>query len=285
MRFVRVGPMGSEIPGVILPGEDHARDLSGITADIDGGFLSALAELRPRIEAGDLPPLERAGTRFGPPIARPHAVYAIGLNYRPHAEETQLELPTEPLVFSKAPNSLCGPEDDVVLPPGSEQGDWEVELGVVIGSPAYLLPDETAADAVVAGYVASNDVSERGWQFDRGGQWMKGKSFPTANPLGPYLVTPDEVPDPQALALTLAVDGLTRQSSNTANMVFGIRHLVWYLSQFVRLEPGDLINTGTPEGVAMGMVKPVYLTDGDEITLEIAGIGRHRNRVTIPARP
>lgn len=282
MRFLRVGSAGAEVPAAISPATTAVRDLSSITSDIDGDFLSDWRRHEELIGSDELPDLKIEGLRLGAPIARPQAIYAIGLNYRSHAAETELELPTEPLVFSKTPNSICGPYDDVTLPPGSLKGDWEVELGVVIGAPTYRLGSVAEAEAVIAGYVAANDVTERALQFDRGGQWLKGKSFPTANPIGPYLVTPEEVPDPGSLDLLLQVNGKTKQSGNTRNLVFSVPHIIWYLSQFVKLEPGDLINTGTPDGVGFGMRPPQYLADGDLIELAIAGIGTHRNRVQIP---
>lgn len=284
MRFLRVGAAGAEVPAALPAGASKPRDLSSITADIDGAFLASWTVHRELIESDELPELDVTGVRLGAPIARPHSIYAVGLNYRSHAAETKLELPSEPLVFTKAPNSISGPTDDIVLPPGSRTGDWEVELGVVIGSRAYQLNDEAAAAGVIAGYVAVNDVSERSWQFDRGGQWLKGKSFPTANPAGPYLVTPDEIGDVDALRLELKVNGETRQSGTTADLVFKVPHLVWYLSQFLQLEPGDLINTGTPDGVGFGMDPQLYLADGDVIDLSISQLGAHRSRVRIPAK-
>ncbi|MHB8187873.1 MAG: fumarylacetoacetate hydrolase family protein [Dermatophilaceae bacterium] len=288
MRLLRVGPAGQETPAVLVAGrEDLAYDLSSLTTDIDGAFLSS--GFRQRVEAavagGDLPTIRVSGQRIGAPMARPHAIYAIGLNYVAHAEEartqTAVDLPIEPLVFTKAPNSLCGPQDDIVLPPNSTRGDWEVELGVVIATPCWQLPDTTAAAAAIAGYVAVNDVSERDWQLERSGQWMKGKSFPTANPAGPWLVTPDAIDDPANLTLHLSVNGEVRQNGNTADMVFDPAYLVWYLSQFVRLEPGDLIDTGTPDGVGLGMAQPTYLREGDLIDLAISGLGAHHNTVHI----
>ncbi len=289
MRLLRVGPVGHETPAVLVAGrEDLAYDLSSLTSDIDGAFLSGdfHRQIDAAITTGDLPTLELGGRRIGAPIARPHAIYAIGLNYVAHAEEarsaTAVDLPAEPLVFTKAPNSICGPHDDINLPPGSSRGDWEVELGVVIATRCWQLPDITAAAAAIAGYVAADDVSERDWQLERSGQWMKGKSFPTANPVGPWLVTPDDIPDPAGLTLRLAVNGNERQQGNTADLLFDPPHLIWYLSQFVQLEPGDLINTGTPDGVGLGMKPPVYLQDGDVIDLSITGLGAHHNNVRIP---
>lgn len=282
MRFLRVGTPGSEIPAAIVPGNRAAYDLSSLTHDIDGEFLQGWSAHEQTIMSGALPRIDISRERLGAPITRPHAIYAIGLNYQLHADETNLSLPTEPLVFSKTPNSICGPTDDIVLPPGSETGDWEVELGVVIGQPAYRLQSIEDSSAVIAGFVAANDVSERSWQFEHGGQWLKGKSFPTANPIGPYLVTPDELDNLADLSLTLHVNGQERQNGNTADLVFSVDYIIWYLSQFVRLEPGDLINTGTPAGVGFGMSPPSYLENGDLVELFVSGLGQHRNRVRIP---
>jgi 2-keto-4-pentenoate hydratase/2-oxohepta-3-ene-1,7-dioic acid hydratase in catechol pathway len=289
MRLLRIGPVGHETPAVLVAGRDDlAHDLSSLTDDIDGAFLSGnfQGQIVAAIATGDLPTIELSGRRIGAPIARPHAIYAIGLNYVAHAEEaradTAVDLPPEPLVFTKAPNSICGPHDDITLPPGSARGDWEVELGVVVATRCWQLTDTTAAAAAIAGYVAADDVSERDWQLERSGQWMKGKSFPTANPTGPWLVTPDEIDDPADLTLRLAVNSQLRQHGNTADLVFDPSHLIWYLSQFVQLEPGDLIDTGTPDGVGLGMRPPVFLQDGDVIELSITGLGAHRNTVRIP---
>jgi 2-keto-4-pentenoate hydratase/2-oxohepta-3-ene-1,7-dioic acid hydratase in catechol pathway len=286
MRLLRLGPPGKETPAVLVPGRENlAYDLSGLTPDIDGAFLRTLFQqtITEAIDAGALPTIEVAGVRVGAPIARPHAIYAIGLNYADHAVEAAMELPGEPIVFSKAPNSLCGPTDDVRLPVGSVKGDWEVELGVVIGLVAHELSSPEQAARCIAGYIAVNDVSERAWQIERGGQWLKGKSFPTANPAGPWLVTPDEVGDVDSLRLRLLVNGSVKQDGTTADMVFGPHYLVWYLSQFVRLEPGDLIDTGTPAGVGMGATPPVFLADGDIMELSISGLGEHRTLVHVPA--
>ena len=282
MRFLRLGDPGRERPAALVPGTATAYDLSAITGDIDGEFLRTWQSKAAIITSGDLPRVDLGGTRIGPPIARPQAVYGVALNYAEHAAEARLDVPAEPVVFSKTPNSLCGPQDDVVFPPGSEKGDWEVELGVVIGAPAYLLPSVKDAAAVIAGYVAADDVSERAWQLERGGQMMKGKTFPTANPIGPFLVTADEVPDPGAVSLDLWVNGVRRQHGTTANLIFPVDYLVWYISQFARLEPGDLINTGTPPGVGIGHTPPVFLRDGDVITLAVGDLGTHTNHVVIP---
>ena len=210
-------------------------------------------------------------TRVGPPVARPGHVIAIGLNFADHAKEAGMEIPTEPVVFSKAPSSYSGPDDDVIIPPGSTKTDWEVELGVVIGRSAENLPDEETAMAHVAGYCICNDVSERDFQINHGPTWIKGKSARTFCPTGPWLVTPDEIPDPQSLAMSLTVNGEMRQSGSTATMIFGVAHVVRYLSKFMVLDAGDLIATGTPPGVGMGMKPPVFLKPGDVMELEDRG--------------
>ena len=284
MRFARVGSIGSEIP-VILPDGDHAFDLRSLAPDINSTFFAedGLARAAQALAARNLAPIELPGRRLGSPIVQPQSIYAIGLNYRDHAAETSMDLPTEPLVFHKTPNSISGPNDEIIFPPGTEKGDWEVELGIVIGQRAVHLHDATEAASMIAGYLTLNDVSERMLQFDRGGQWTKGKSYPTWNPAGPYLVTPDEIPNINSLSLTLRVNGETMQHGNTADMVFSPHHIVWYLSQFLQLEPGDLINTGTPAGVGLGMSPPRFLRDGDIIDVEVERLGKQRSRVRIPA--
>ena len=282
MRFLRIGEPGHERPAALIPGTQTAYDISTVTDDINGEFLRTWQSKRDIISSGIFPVLDFSEIRIGPPIARPHAVYGVGLNYADHAAEAKLDLSAEPVVFSKTPNSLCGPHDDVVFPLGSKKGDWEVELGVVIGTPAYQLSSVSDAAEVIAGYVAANDVSERAWQLEHGNQIMKGKTFPTANPVGPFLVTADEVPDPGAISLDLRVNGIQRQHGTTANLIFPVEHVVWYISQFARLEPGDLINTGTPAGVGIGHTPPVFLEDGDVIELSVGELGTHRSRVVIP---
>ena len=225
--------------------------------------------------------IDPSGLRVGAPIARPPKIVCIGLNYRDHAEETGAPLPSEPVVFLKASNTVVGPADEVLIPRGSTRTDWEVELGVVIGAPARYLDSDDEALACVAGYVLSNDVSEREFQLDRGGQWDKGKSCETFNPLGPWLVPAGEVADPQALGLRLWVNGTLRQDGNTANQIFGVATVIRYLSQFLVLEPGDVVNTGTPAGVALGRPEPKpYLRAGDVVELEIDGLGRQRQTLT-----
>lgn len=259
--------------------EGVVRDLSEHVEEIDGAFLAGGGVDRvARFLTTDAAGLREvpADTRIGAPIARPHHLLCIGLNYADHARESNMALPEEPIVFTKAPNTLVGPDDDVLLPPGAEKVDWEVELGVVIGQRARYLEDEAAARARIAGYVLCNDVSERHYQLERGGQWVKGKSSETFNPAGPWLVTADELDDIIDLPLGLSVNGEVKQDGTTADLVFGVDHLVWYLSQFMVLEPGDLINTGTPAGVGLGFDPPVYLREGDVMELSARGLGSQR---------
>lgn len=280
MKVLRVGPEGRESPAV-LDGDGRLLDLSGLGADVDAGFLrgDGLARMRELLDRGGLPVLDPAGLRVGPPVARPQKILGIGLNYRDHAAETGSEPPAEPILFMKSPGALVGPNDPVVLPPGSEKTDWEAELAVVIGSRCRYLASPEDSAAAIAGYCVANDVSERSFQLERGGQWDKGKSCETFNPLGPWLVTPDEVGDPQRLSIRLWVNGELRQDSSTGEMIFGVAHLVWYLSQFLVLEPGDVIDTGTPAGVAMGSPGVAYLRPGDVMELEVERLGRQRQVV------
>jgi 2-keto-4-pentenoate hydratase/2-oxohepta-3-ene-1,7-dioic acid hydratase in catechol pathway len=280
MKLLRVGPAGAERPAV-LGADGTVLDLSGLTADIDGAFLAGggLRRVAEALERGELPPVDEPGLRIGAPIARPGKVVCIGLNYLDHAAETGADVPPRPVVFMKAPSTVVGPYDEVLIPRGSQKTDWEVELAVVIGARArYLETPEQAAD-VIAGYAISNDVSEREFQLEMSPQWDLGKSCETFNPLGPWLVTPDEAGDPQKLGLRLWVNGAQRQDGKTANMVFGVAHLVWYLSQYMVLEPGDVINTGTPAGVALGLPDHPYLRAGDTVALEIDGLGRQEQRL------
>jgi 2,4-diketo-3-deoxy-L-fuconate hydrolase len=282
MRLVRIGDPGAERPGAIV---DDVRwvDLSDVVDDFDETFFGSRrisdlpATIAERISTGRVASV--AGLRFGPPIARPHQILGIGLNYRDHAEETGQPIPVEPIVFNKAPNTLIGPNDNVVIPRGSMKTDWEVELGIVMGSRASYLEDEAAAAAAIAGYVLVNDVSEREWQTERGGQWVKGKSAPTFNPAGPYLVTPDDIGDVLALEMWLDVDGVRRQTGSTSKMLFSPHFLVHYLSQFLTLEPGDLINTGTPPGVGLGLKPPVFLHGGETMTLGATRLGTQTQHV------
>jgi 2-keto-4-pentenoate hydratase/2-oxohepta-3-ene-1,7-dioic acid hydratase in catechol pathway len=256
-------------------------DLSGTVSEINGVWLAGdgIEQAKAALEAGDLPELDQE-IRIGPPVARPGKVVCIGLNYSDHAEETHAELPAEPVVFMKAPNTVIGPNDQVLVPRKSVKTDWEIELAVVIGRTARYVADHAEALHCVAGYAIANDVSEREFQLERGGTWDKGKSCETFNPLGPWLVTRDEVPDPQQLRMQLWVNGEWRQHSNTKNMIFGVAEVVRYVSQFMVLEPGDVINTGTPAGVALGQPEPKpYLRAGDVIELEIDGLGRQRQVV------
>jgi 2-keto-4-pentenoate hydratase/2-oxohepta-3-ene-1,7-dioic acid hydratase in catechol pathway len=280
VKLLRVGSVGSERPAV-LDDAGAIRDLSGVTGDIDAAFLAGdgIALARAALAGGDLPVVPD-GERIGPPIARPGKIACIGLNYRDHAAETGAQLPAEPVLFFKASNTVIGPDDEVLVPRNSVKTDWEVELAVVIGRTARYLDSHEEALACVAGYAVSNDVSEREFQLERGGQWDKGKSCETFNPLGPWLVTADEVPDPQALGLRLRVNGTPRQDGNTKNMAFGVAEIVRYLSQFMVLDPGDVVNTGTPAGVALGQPDPKpYLRAGDVVELEIDGLGRQRQTV------
>ena len=274
---MRVGAFGAERPA-LLAEDGRLLDLSGVTADIDGAFLAGDGPDRVRgaVAAGSLPELESDDGRVGAPVARPGKVVCIGLNYRDHAEETGAAIPMRPVVFMKDPGTVVGPEDRVLIPRQSEKTDWEVELAVVIGRRARYLASPEEALGVVAGYAVSNDVSEREFQLEFSGQWDLGKSCETFNPLGPWLVTPDEAGDPQRLGLSLSVNGVQRQDGNTKNMVFGVAHIIWYLSQYLVLEPGDVINTGTPAGVALGLPDHPYLRAGDVVELSIDGLGTQR---------
>ncbi|MFC9051416.1 fumarylacetoacetate hydrolase family protein [Streptomyces anthocyanicus] len=284
MKLVRLGDPGRERPAVI---DDRGvtRDLSSLTSDIDGAFLAAdgIARTRRALADDALPPLRTEGLRFGPPVARPGAVVCIGQNYAAHAAESGSEPPTRPVIFFKPPNTVVGPNDEVEIPRGSARTDWEVELAVVIGRTARYLDSPGQALEHVAGYAVSNDVSERDFQLEHsGGQWSKGKSCATFNPLGPFLVPADEVPDVQALRLRSFVNGEPRQDSRTADMIFSVAQLVYDLSQYLVLDPGDVINTGTPEGVALSGRFP-YLRPGDVMEIEIEGLGRQRQAL-VPAQ-
>lgn len=245
--MARVGPRGEERPAVVID-DGTAVDVSAQVSDFDAQFFArgGLGELAGILGRDDLPRLDLAGIRVGPPIARPFKIVGIGLNYEDHARESGKEIPTEPVVFMKASNSLSGPYDDILLPPNAGKVDWEVELGVVVCTEARYLADEASAGEAIAGYCVAHDVSERSWQLERGGQWVKGKSAETFCPVGPWLVTPDEIPDIGNLGLRLSVNGVVRQSGHTSKLIFSPQHIVWYLSQMMVLEPGDLILTGTP---------------------------------------
>ncbi|RVU24400.1 FAA hydrolase family protein [Streptomyces antnestii] len=279
MKLLRVGTAGAERPA-LLDADGVLRDLAGVVPDIDGALLAddaALARVRAAAESGELPELDAAGLRIGPPVARIGKVVCIGLNYHDHAAETGAEPPSEPVVFFKAADTVIGPDDTVLVPRKSVKTDWEVELAVVIGRTARYLESHEEALAHVAGYAVAHDVSEREFQIERGGTWDKGKNCETFNPLGPWLVTRDEVADPQALGLKLWVNGELKQDGSTADQIFPVAEVVRYVSQFMTLYPGDVINTGTPAGVAMGQPEPKpYLRAGDVVELEIEGLGRQR---------
>lgn len=277
MKLLRFGPPGIERPG-ILDAEGGIRDLSLLVDDWTPEWLAPekLQALKAiQVERLPLVPPE---ARLGVPVAGIRQFVAIGLNYRRHAEESGLPIPTEPVVFTKALTSIAGPNDDVRLPDGSEATDWEIELGLVIGTKAHKVSKENALRHV-AGYVLANDISERDWQIKRNGQWGKGKSFDGFGPVGPWLVTADELADPQNVSLELKVNGEVRQRSNTSDMIFSVAEIVSYVSQFMTLLPGDLLITGTPEGVGLGMKPPVYLKRGDVMTLDGGVLGSQRQRV------
>jgi 2,4-didehydro-3-deoxy-L-rhamnonate hydrolase len=290
VKLMRIGPPGEERPAVRLDGQgaggERYVDVSDAFDDFDerffasGGLDRLPAVVAERTAAGQVRTL--AGERVGAPIARPHQILCIGLNYSDHAAETGARVPDEPILFTKAPNTLVGPYDDVRIPRGATKTDWEVELGVVIGRRTSYLPSPQAARDAVAGFVVVNDVSERGFQLERAGQWSKGKSAETFNPAGPWLVTPDEVDDVLALDMWLDVNGVRRQTGSTSTMVFDPWTVVHYLSQFLVLEPGDLIDTGTPPGVGMGFRPPVWLQPGDVMELGIDGLGSQRQQVVGP---
>ena len=280
MKLIRVGPEGHESPAVLDPTDGTALSARAITADFDTEFFrdDGLDRLRESLDAGSLRPLQSNNPRLGPPIKRPGKIIGIGLNYRDHAAESNMPIPDEPILFMKAPNTVIGPHDEVRIPPGSTKTDWEVELGVIIGRQASYLPTPTEALSYVAGYAVSNDLSEREYQLERDGQWDKGKSCDTFNPLGPWLVTSDEIPDPQTLNLWLNLDDASEQAGHTSDMIFTVEHIVWFVSQFMVLEPGDLINTGTPSGVGLSKTPPRYLQPGQEMHLGIDGLGEQRTK-------
>jgi 2-keto-4-pentenoate hydratase/2-oxohepta-3-ene-1,7-dioic acid hydratase in catechol pathway len=279
MKLVRYGAAGREKPGMI-DGDGRIRDLSGVIPDLAGATLSAksLAKLA-KIKPATLPPV-RGNPRLGPCVGRVGNYIAIGLNYADHAAEAGLQVPKEPIIFNKAPSCVCGPDDNTMIPKGSTKLDYEVELGIVIGSRARYLAKNKAMEAV-AGYCLANDVSERSFQIERsGGQWGKGKGCETFGPLGPWLVTKDEIRDPQRLDMWLTVNDETRQKGSTQTMIFGVAHLAWYCSQFFILEPGDVIITGTPPGVGMGIKpEPKFLKAGDVVHLGIDGLGEQQQKI------
>ena len=283
MELLRLGAVGEERPYVRAT-DGTVYDLSSVTADIDGAFLAAdgIARARAALSDGSLPVASVDGLRVGAPIAKPGAVVCIGLNYAAHAAESGAEPPKNPVVFYKHPNTVVGPHDDILVPRGSTKTDWEVELGIVIGRrTSYLDSVEEARDAI-AGFVLVNDVSERAFQLERSGQWSKGKSAETFNPTGPWLVTPDEIDDVLSLGMWLDVNGVRRQDGSTSTMVFDPYVIVHHLSQFMVLEPGDLIDTGTPPGVGMGLDPQVWLAPGDVMELGIDGLGTQRQTVVGP---
>jgi 2,4-diketo-3-deoxy-L-fuconate hydrolase len=278
MKLLRYGDIGQEKPGV-LDSEGNLRDLSNIISDIDGDFLSrgGIDEIN-KLDLNALPKVS-GSPRLGMPVSGTPKLICIGLNYSDHAKESNMAIPTEPVVFMKAISSLNGPNDDVILPNNSIKGDWEVELAVVIGKKTKKV-DESDAMSHVAGYTICNDVSEREWQLEHGSQWSKGKSFDTFAPVGPWLVTKDEIENPQNLAMWLDLNGKRMQTGNTSTMIFGIEKLISYLSYFVTLQPGDIISTGTPPGVGMGIKpEPVFLSVGDEMRLGIDGLGEQKQTV------
>ncbi|MDX2681713.1 fumarylacetoacetate hydrolase family protein [Streptomyces sp. NY05-11A] len=277
MKLLRVGAPGEERPAVRTD-DGRLLDLSSVAHDINGVFLASggVGRARAAVAAGELPELEQDGLRVGAPVARPGKIVCVGLNYRDHAAETGAAIPARPVVFMKDPGTVVGPYDEVLIPRGSVKTDWEVELAIVIGRRARYLDGPGAAQAVIAGYAVSHDVSEREFQLEYSSQWDLGKSCETFNPLGPWLVTADEVGDPQDLGLHLSVNGVKRQEGHTAGMIFTVDQLVSYLSRYMVLEPGDVINTGTPAGVALGLPGNPFLRPGDTVELSIDGLGSQR---------
>jgi 2-keto-4-pentenoate hydratase/2-oxohepta-3-ene-1,7-dioic acid hydratase in catechol pathway len=277
MKLLRYGPPGQEKPG-LLDRDGKIRDLSGIVRDIDGEALApaSLDRLR-RLDPASLPPVP-GNPRLGPCVARVSKIVAIGLNYRGHAAETGAAIPKEPIFFMKAPSAICGPDDDVIIPKGSQKADWEVELGIVIGSVARYVAVHDAR-RYVAGYCVVNDVSEREFQIERGGQWTKGKSADTFCPIGPWVVTTDEMTDPGKLGLWTEVNGRRAQNSNTSDLIFGVDEIVSYVSHFMTLLAGDVIPTGTPAGVGLGMKPPQFLKPGDRLRLSVEGLGEQNQRL------
>jgi 2-keto-4-pentenoate hydratase/2-oxohepta-3-ene-1,7-dioic acid hydratase in catechol pathway len=271
MRIARIGEVGKEKPAVVL-GDEYIL-VDSLVSDWSRATLEAGAMAK--VAAADLtslPRVAKGSTRIGSPINRPSKVICVGLNYLAHIKETNSETPKEPVIFMKAPDTVVGPNDDIVIPPNSTATDYEVELAIVIGKRALYLNSPEDSAKHILGYTISQDVSERYWQLERSGQWVKGKSFPTFNPLGPEIVTPDAI-DPNNLRLWCSVNGVMKQDSNTDDLLFGLHHVVWYISQFMELFPGDIINSGTPFGVGLGFKPPVYLAIGDTVKTGIEGIG------------
>lgn len=277
MKLIRFGEAGHEKPGILDP-QGQRRDLSGIFTDWDRKFFQqgGMAALAKQLENINTFPEVPASARWGACVARPGKVVCIGLNYSDHAAESGMAIPTEPIIFQKGANTVVGPYDPILIPRKSEKTDWEVELGIVIGKDARYLDTMEEAKDYIAGYCISHDVSERAFQLERGGQWTKGKSCDHFNPLGPFLATPDEIADVHDLSMNLWVNGVQMQKGNTHTMVFNCYYIVHYLSQFMTLEAGDLISTGTPPGVGLGMKPPQYLRAGDEVEIAIAGLGRQK---------
>ena len=281
MQLIRFGEKGKEKPGIRHKGKrkDCSIYFKDWNADFfrRGGMKGLQMLLDHRVEQLPLVPED---ARWGSPIARPGMILCVGLNYSDHAAESGMETPKEPVLFMKATNTISGPYDEVLIPVGSTKLDWEVELGIIMGQDAYNLKDEKAAEVCIAGYSVVHDLSERAFQLEKGGQWVKGKSCPGFSPVGPYLVSKDEVgSDINDLDMILAVNNETRQKGNTKKMIFKTAHIVWYASQFMQLEAGDLILTGTPPGVGLGMKPPVFLQDGDKVELEIEGLGRQKQKI------
>ena len=275
MKFLRMGEPGSEKP-CLLDNNNEIRDISDHIPDISGETLSKLGQFKD-IDTSSLTKINEE-QRIGPCVGNVGKFVCIGLNFSDHAAESGMEVPPEPVVFMKANSSICGPNDPIIIPRGSEKTDWEVELGVVISKKAKYIEEKDAL-AHIAGYCVINDVSERAFQAERAGQWTKGKSADNFGPIGPWLVTPDEIPDPQNLPMWLTVNGETRQNGSTATMVYGVNFVIAYLSQFMTLHPGDVISTGTPPGVGMGMKPPKYLRAGDVVELGIEGLGTQQQNV------
>ena len=277
MKFLRLGAEGKEVP-CVLDTSNEARDISSLVADISPDSITGLVAAVAGVDLSTLPVVAQDGVRVATPMAQPRNIYCIGLNYSDHAAEAGMEIPAEPILFNKASGTFCAPLDPILYSPKMTKLDWEVELGIVIGKSALNITKEDALDHVL-GFTLVNDVSERSWQLERGGQWAKGKGFPNFCPTGPWIVTADEVDDAKALPMWLDVNGQRMQNGNTDTMIFDVATIVSYLSEFMRLEPGDLICTGTPPGVGAGMKPPVWLKVGDEVKLGIDGLGEQAQTV------
>lgn len=277
MKFLRLGDAGKEKP-CILDADGRARDISSLVSDITPETIAGLRSALDGMDVSSLPKVNQAGVRVGPPVSQPKNIYCIGLNYSDHAKEAGMDIPEEPILFNKSSGTYCAPFDPILYSDRMTKLDWEVELGIVIGKPALNITKDEALDHIL-GYTLVNDVSERAWQLELGGQWAKGKSFPNFCPTGPWIVTGDEVGDAHSLAMWLDVNGKRMQTGNTSTMIFDPGTIVSYLSQFLRLEPGDLICTGTPPGVGAGMTPPVWLKVGDDVALGIEGLGEQKQTV------